>query len=44
MDRGEIIETGHPARLLEQPSHPRTRRFLADLARARSCPFPMCML
>lgn len=44
MDRGEIIETGHPARLLEQPSHPRTRRFLADLARARSCPFAMCML
>ena len=44
MDRGEIIETGYPARLLEQPIHPRTRRFLADLARARSCPFAMCML
>lgn len=31
MDRGEILEMGHPAGLFENPSHPRTRRFLAQI-------------
>ena len=28
MDQGEILEMGHPSTLFENPSHPRTKKFL----------------
>jgi ABC-type methionine transport system ATPase subunit len=31
MDEGRIVEEGEPKRVFEQPVHPRTRRFLAQV-------------
>jgi polar amino acid transport system ATP-binding protein len=31
MDQGEILEMGHPTRFFENPSHPRTRKFLCQI-------------
>jgi ABC-type oligopeptide transport system ATPase subunit len=29
MDKGQIVETGDPATVLSNPSHPRTREFIS---------------